>query len=293
VASDPAGLLSTTGVPGTGIADVASSTVAATTQAVTEASHALAGTTQQSVDAIVPVAGGGAAGAAAGNATQALADGGTHAAEAGASTASHLTDAVTSSGPLPVAVDATAHQLASAPAILDGTAHTGVAIGTTTQLGGDAGIPALGGGGPHIDLPPLDPMLLRYMGLAGFLALSLQAAVRWTNAVSSCGVPTRLALRNFRLLPCLAVSSGERVASAALAVASGKPSGLAGGSAIRRSFARPSAGAPTRPTAKVAGASSSRSGAGHMFEIMLLAVLVAINVVLISVRDVFRRENRG
>jgi len=30
-----------------------------------------------------------------------------------------------------------------------------------------------------------------------------------------------------------------------------------------------------------------------MFEIMLLAVLVAINVVLISVRDVFRRENRG
>jgi len=26
---------------------------------------------------------------------------------------------------------------------------------------------------------------------------------------------------------------------------------------------------------------------------MLLAVLVAINVVLISVRDVFRRENRG
>src|SRR5207249_5512198 len=237
--------------------------------------------------------GGGAAGAVAGNATQALASGTNPAADAGASTASHLTEPVTGSGSLPAAIDATAHQFASASAMLDGTAHTGVAIGTTIQPDGDAGIPALSAGGPHIDVPPLDPMLLRYVGLAGLFALTLQAAARWTTAVSSCGVPTRLALRNLRLLPCLAVSSGERVATAALAVATGKPSGLAGRSAIRRGLGRHSATAPTRPTTKVAGSSGSRSGAGQMFEIMLLAVLVAINVVLISVRDVFRRENRG
>jgi len=34
-------------------------------------------------------------------------------------------------------------------------------------------------------------------------------------------------------------------------------------------------------------------GIGLYFEIMVLALLVAFNVVLLSVRDVFRRENRG
>jgi hypothetical protein len=157
----------------------------------------------------------------------------------------------------------------------------------------DAGVPALGTTGPHIDLPPLDPMLLRYVGLAGFVALTLQAVARWTSAASSCGVPTPLALRNFRLLPYLAVSSGERVASAAIAMATGKPSGLAGRSAMRTGAGRTTATEPRRPSTKVAGVTGSRSAAGHMLEIMVLALLVAFNVVLLSVRDVFRRENRG
>jgi hypothetical protein len=215
------------------------------------------------------------------------------AAEAAAAPAAHITETVSGSGALPTGIDATAHQLASAQPLLDSTAHTGVAMGTTIQPGAEAGIPALGTSGPHIDLPPLDPMLLRYVGLAGFIALTLQAAARWTNAVSSCGIPTRLALRNFRLLPCLAVSSGERVATAALAVASGRPSGLAGRSASRSGSGTRSASAPTRRSPKVAGASVSRSSAGQILEVMVLAVLVVVNVVLFSVRDVFRREDRG
>jgi hypothetical protein len=215
------------------------------------------------------------------------------AAEAPAAPAEHITETVSGSGALPTGIDATAHQLASAQPLLDSTAHTGVAMGTTIQPGAEAGIPALGTSGPHLDLPPLDPMLLRYVGLAGFIALTLQAAARWTNAVSSCGIPTRLALRNFRLLPCLAVSSGERVATAALAVASGRPSGLAGRSASRSGSGTRSASAPTRRSPKVAGASVSRSSAGQILEVMVLAVLVVVNVVLFSVRDVFRREDRG
>jgi hypothetical protein len=236
--------------------------------------------------------GAGAPGTFVGPEPHALASGMAHAAETAPASAAPLTETV-GSGALPTAVDATAHQLASIQPMLDSTGHTGLAIGTTIQPSADAGIPALGTSPPHIDLPPLDPMLLRYVGLAGFIALMLQAAGRWTNAVSSCGVPTRLALRNFRLLPCLAVSSGERVATAALAVASGRPSGLAGRSAIRSGSGTPSANAPTRRSPKVAGASVSRSAAGQMFEVLVLAVLVAVNVVLLSVRDAFRRENRG
>jgi hypothetical protein len=266
--------------------------VESTADAITAASPALVNPPQAVVDATAPVAGGDAANAAlTSSAPPAALPEAAHAADTGTAAVAHVPEALAGTGSLPSAVDATAHQLGSAPPLFESAAHTGAAIGTTIQPTPDAGISAVGSGGPHIDVPPLDPMLLRYVGLAGFIALTLQAAARWTSAASSCGVPTRLALRNFRLLPCLAVSSGERMAHAALAVASGKPSGLAGTSATRTGPGKPAANPPTRPS--VAGAAASRSAAGHMVEILVLAVLVAFNVVLISVRDVFRRENRG
>jgi hypothetical protein len=223
-------------------------------------------------------------------AAQQSADTAAHAAAASAAPAPPGTDLAAGAGP-PPAFEAAAHQLAATQPALEGT-HTGLAIGTTIQGGGDPAMPALSGGGTHIDLPPLDPMLLRYVGLAGFLALSLQAAARWTNAVSSCGVPTPLALRNFRLLPCLVVSSGERLADATVSLVSRTPSGPPARSVLHSGFGRRSASPEARSHGEAARTPASRSGASQLFEVVVLAALLAVNFVLISLRDVLRRETR-
>ena len=163
----------------------------------------------------------------------------------------------------------------------------------TTGIDGSAATAsAAGSGGIDLGLPPLDPTYLRYVGLAGLVGLTMQAAARWAAAVGGCGVPTRLALRQFSLLPCLAVGSVERMAHAALAVGSGSTSGTAGQTTTRgRSPRGPRAESfpADRTTMGPAGASSG--AARQVVEIVLLTALVLLNFVLVAIRDTFRRNN--
>jgi hypothetical protein len=162
----------------------------------------------------------------------------------------------------------------------------------TTGIDGSASTAsAAGSGGIDLGLAPLDPTYLRYVGLAGLAALTMQAAARWAAAVGGCGVPTRLALKQFSLLPCLAVGSVERMAHAALAVGSGSTSGTAGQTTTRDRSPRgprPESFPADRTTMGPAGASSA---ARQVVEIVLLTALVLLNLVLVSIRDTFRRNN--
>jgi len=179
------------------------------------------------------------------------------------------------------------------PAI-EGTAHAGVLMGPGIDGSAATAASAAGSGGIHLSVPPLDPTYLRYVGLAGLVGLTMQAAARWAEAAGGCGVPTRLALRQFRLLPCMAVGSVERMAHAALAVGSGSTSGTAGHAAT---LSRPFRGAP-RPQASPAGRGTvvptgSGSGAMMLVETVVLTALVLLNFVLLAIRNTFRRHNGG
>jgi hypothetical protein len=146
-----------------------------------------------------------------------------------------------------------------------------------------------GSGGFDLALPPLDPIYLRYVGLAGLVGLTMQAAARWATAVGGCGAPTRLALRQFSLLPCVAVGSVERMAHAALAV--GSTSGTAGQTRTRDRSPRGSR-AKSLPVGRTTmGPGRAGSAASQMVEIVILTTLVLLNFVLIAIRDTFRRNN--
>jgi hypothetical protein len=149
-----------------------------------------------------------------------------------------------------------------------------------------------GSGGIHLSVPSLDPTYLRYVGLAGLMGLMIQSAARWAEAAGGCGVPTRLALRQFRLLPCMAVGSVERMAHAALAVGSGSTSGTAGHSATRSRSVRGGSRAQAAPAGSGTVAhTGSGSGATQIVEVVLVTALVLLNFVLLAIRDTFRRNN--
>lgn len=179
---------------------------------------------------------------------------------------------------------------ATHPAV-EGTAHAGTVIAAGIDSGATAAASAAGSGGMPVDLPPLDPTTLRYLGLAGLVVLTMQAAVRWTNAAGGCVVPS-LALRQFRLLPCMAVGSIERLAHTALAVGAGPSSaGTAGQSASRSRL--PRAGSRTEPSSgnRATARDGSSSGAIQAVQIVLLTALILVNVILVAIRDTVRRNN--
>jgi hypothetical protein len=62
---------------------------------------------------------------------------------------------------------------------------------------------------------------------------------------------------------------------------------------LHSGFGRRSAGPGPRPHGQAARVPGSRSGASNLFELVVVAALLAVNFVLISLRDVVRRENRG
>jgi hypothetical protein len=208
-----------------------------------------------------------------------------------------LADGMGAAGPGNDAIGSMPHEVASAlaasthPAV-EGTAHAGALMGTGIDGSAATAASAAGSGGLHQSVPPLDPTYLRYVGLAGLMGLMIQSAARWAEAAGGCGVPTRLALRQFRLLPCMAVGSVERMAHAALAVGSGSTSGTAGHSATRsrsvRRALRPQASPAGRGTLVPTG---SGSGATKIVEAVVLTALVLLNFVLFAIRDTFRRNN--
>jgi hypothetical protein len=190
-----------------------------------------------------------------------------------------------------------AHELASTltasthPGV-EGVGHAGALLTTGVDGTAATAATAAGSGGFDLGLPPLDPTYLRYVGLAGLVGLTMQTAARWASAVGGCGVPTRLALRQFSLLPCAAVGSVERMAHAALAVGSGSTSGTAGQTTTSDRSPRRSRAAksfPGRTTMGPAGAGSA--AARQVVEIVILTALVLLNFVLIAIRDTFRRNN--
>jgi hypothetical protein len=208
-----------------------------------------------------------------------------------------LADGMGTAGSGDEAIASIPHELTSAltastHAGVEGVAHTGALM--TTGLDGNAATAATtaGSGGFDLGLPALDPTYLRYVGLAGLVGLTMQAAARWATAVGGCGVPTRLALRQFSLLPCVAVGSVERMAHTALAVGSGSSSGTAGQATTRDGSPRGSRAKSfpaDRATMGPAGASSA--AARQLVEIVILTALVLLNFVLIAIRDTFRRNN--
>jgi hypothetical protein len=211
--------------------------------------------------------------------------------------AQSLADGMGAAGSGNDAIGSMPHDLASAlaasthPAV-EGTAHAGALIGTGIDGSAATAASAAGSGGIDLSLPPLDPTYLRYVGLAGLMGLMIQSAARWAEAAGGCGVPTRLALRQFRLLPCMAVGSVERMAHAALAVGSGSTSGTAGHAATRsrsvRRALRPQASPAGRGTLVPTG---SGPGATKIVEAVVLTALVLLNFVLFALRDTFRRNN--
>jgi len=234
-----------------------------------------------------------------GDATQRVADQTAQASGAVAAAAQRLVDTIANADSLTAPIGATTHQLAStvgaaAQPALEGSAHAGTVVASTVESGAGAAVSAVGSGGLDFDLPPLDPAYLRYLGLAGAISLTMQAAARWANAAGGCGIPTRLALRQFRLLPCVAFSSAERLTNAALAVTSapGTISGW-GGRSVSPTPApagRATNGAPGLDGATAAQPGSS-SGAIHMAQILLLTALVALNGLLLAIRNAVRREH--
>jgi hypothetical protein len=234
-----------------------------------------------------------------GHATEPLADPTAQAAGAVAAAAQRVVDTLTNPDHLTAPIGATAHQLASsvgtaAQPALEAGAHAGTVVGATVDSGADAAISAAGsGGGLHLDLPPLDPAYLRYVGLAGVLGLTMQAAARWANAAGGCGLPTRLALRQFRLLPCLAFSSAEGLTDTVLAVASVPKtiSGTAGQSVNRTGSAQGAATHRTKGPSRAEAEPGSSSGAVRLAQILLMTGLVALNIVLLAIRERFRRNN--
>jgi hypothetical protein len=174
----------------------------------------------------------------------------------------------------------------------EGSAHAGPLMATGIDDAAATAASAAGSGGVDLSLPPLDPTYLRYVGLAGLVGLTMQAAARWVEAAGGCGVPTRLALRQFRLLPCMAVGSVERMAHAALAVGSGSTSGTAGQTATRSRSPRGGSRSGSSPAArKTMAPSGPSSGATQVVEIVLVTALVLLNFVLLAIRDTFRRNN--
>jgi len=187
------------------------------------------------------------------------------------------------------AIGSIQHELVSAltasthPGV-EGVAHAGTLMSTGIDGTSATAASVAGSGGFDLSLPPLDPTYLRYVGLAGLVGLTMQAAARWATAVGGCGAPTRLALRHFSLLPCVAIGSVERMTHAALAVGSGSTSGTAGQTTTRdRSF-------PAGPTT-MGPAGAGSAAARQVVEIVILSVLVLLNFVLIAIRDTFRRNN--
>jgi hypothetical protein len=195
------------------------------------------------------------------------------------------------------AIGSMPHELASAlaasthPAV-DGSAHAGPVLTTGIDDTAATAVSAAGSGDVHLSLPPLDPTYLRYVGLAGLVGLTMQAAARWAQAAGGCGVPTRLALRQFRLLPCMAVGSVERMAHAALAVGSGSgsASGTAGQTTTRSTSPRGSR-AESPADRRTMGPGRPGSAATQVVEIVVLTALVLLNLVLVAIRDTFRRNN--
>jgi hypothetical protein len=234
-----------------------------------------------------------------GDATQRVADQTAQASGAVAAAAQRLVETIANADSWTAPIGATTHQLAStvgavAQPALEGSAHAGTVVASTVESGADAAVSAVGSGGLDFDLPPLDPAYLRYLGLAGAISLTMQAAARWANAAGGCGVPTRLALRQFRLLPCVAFSSAERLTNAGLAVtsAAGTMSGWGGRSVspTPAQAGRATNGAPGLDGATAAQPGSS-SGAIHMAQILLLTALVALNGVLLAIRNAVRRKH--
>ena len=195
------------------------------------------------------------------------------------------------------AIGSMAHELASTlaasthPAV-EGTAHAGGLMSTGIDGSAASAASAAGSGGIDLSLPILDPTYLRYVGLAGLVGLTMQSAARWAEAAGGCGVPTRLALRQFRLLPCVAIGSVERVAHAALAVGAGSTSGTAGQTSTRSRSPRGGSRSESFPAARTTMAPSRpSSGATQVVEIVLVTALVLLNFVLLAIRDTFRRNN--
>jgi hypothetical protein len=206
-----------------------------------------------------------------------------------------LADGMETAGAGNEAIGSMPHELSSAlaasahPAV-DGSAHAGPALATGIDDTAATAVSAAGSGGLHLSLPPLDPTYLRYVGLAGLVGLTLQAAARWAEAAGGCGVPTRLALRQFRLLPCMAVGSVERMAHAALAVGSGSTSDTAG-QTMTRSTSPHGSRAESPADRRTMGPGRLGSAATQVLEIVMLTALVLLNLVLVAIRDTFRRNN--
>jgi hypothetical protein len=143
-------------------------------------------------------------------------------------------------------------------------------------------------------LLPLDANTFRYAGLIALAALLARTFSRWSDSAGGCALAARAALAQFRLLPCPRLSPGGAVALVAVRFGEAHSAatsrlGAGGRRQVRRgrAAALPRGARKDRVTAAPAVSQHDHSSLLSGLEVAVLAILVALNIALLTVRNVF------